>query len=215
MNLKKIGILGSGEVAQSLAGGFLKHGFQVMLGTRDEKKLANFKNEHAAVSVGSFEDAATFGELIVLAVKGTGAEPLVKSVAQALNGKTVLDTTNPIADAPPVNGVLKCFTTLDESLMERLQKVAPAANFVKAFNSVGNTLMVNPVLPGGKPSMFIAGNSEAAKQEAKEILDLFDWETVDMGAVEGARAIEPLCILWCIPGFLRNEWSHAFRLVKA
>ena len=76
MNLKKIGILGSGEVAQSLAEGFLKHGFQVTLGTRDVKKLADFKNKHAAVKVGSFEDAATFGELIILAVKGTGAEPL-------------------------------------------------------------------------------------------------------------------------------------------
>jgi predicted dinucleotide-binding enzyme len=215
MNPKKIGILGSGEVAQSLAEGFLKHGFQVTLGARDTKKLADFKKEHAAVNVGSFEDAAKFGELIILAVKGTGAEPLVKSVGQALSGKTVLDTTNPIADAPPVNGVLKCFTTLDESLMERLQKLAPAANFVKAFNSVGNTLMVNPVLPGGKPSMFIAGNSEAAKKEANEILDLFGWETVDMGAIEGARAIEPLCVLWCIPGFLRDEWSHAFKLVKA
>jgi len=99
--------------------------------------------------------------------------------------------------------------------MERLQRLAPAANFVKAFNTVGNTLMVNPVLPGGKPSMFICGNSEAAKKEATEILDLFGWETVDMGSVEAARAIEPVCILWCIPGFLRNEWSHAFKLVKA
>lgn len=215
MTPKKIGILGSGEVAQSLAEGFLKYGFQVTLGTRDAKKLADFKREHGAVNVGSFDDAARFGELIVLAVKGTAAEALVKSVAQALSGKTVLDTTNPIADAPPVNGVLKCFTTLDESLMERLQRLAPAANFVKAFNTVGNTLMVNPVLPGGMPSMFIAGNSEGAKKEAKEILDLFGWETVDMGAIEGARAIEPLCVLWCIPGFLRNEWSHAFKLVKA
>jgi len=97
-----------------------------------------------------------------LAVKGTGAETLVKSVAQSLSGKTVLDTTNPMADAPPVNGVLKCFTTLDESLMERLQRLAPSANFVKAFNSVGNTLMVNPACRAVSP---LCSSGEIVKQD--------------------------------------------------
>jgi hypothetical protein len=98
--------------------------------------------------------------------------------------------------------------------MEQLQRDFPDANFVKAFNSVGSASMVNPVFPGGKPTMFICGNSDAAKKEVSAILDQFDWEIADMGSVEAARAIEPLCILWCIPGFLRNEWTHAFKLVK-
>jgi predicted dinucleotide-binding enzyme len=97
--------------------------------------------------------------------------------------------------------------------MERLQRAFPAANFVKAFNSVGNASMVNPRFKGVKPTMFICGNDEGAKKAVTAILDRFGWETADMGKVEAARAIEPLSILWCIPGFLRNDWSHAFKLL--
>ena len=99
--------------------------------------------------------------------------------------------------------------------MEKLQQSFPEIHFVKAFNSVGNSFMVNPSFPGGKPSMFICGNSEKAKAEVKEIIDLFGWETEDMGMVEAARAIEPLCMLWCIPGLTKNSWAHAFKLLKA
>jgi len=105
------------------------------------------------------------------------------------------------------------FTDLNDSLMERLQREFPDARFVKAFSSVGNALMVNPQLRDGRPSMFICGNDEAAKQTVAGILGQFGWDSVDMGGVEAARAIEPLCMLWCIPGFLRNEWNHAFRLL--
>jgi predicted dinucleotide-binding enzyme len=126
----------------------------------------------------------------------------------------VIDATNPIAELPPENGVLRFFTSLDDSMMERLQKAYPRIRFVKAFNSVGHALMVNPDFPGGKPTMFICGNDENAKKEVKHILDQFGWETEDMGKAESARAIEPLCILWCIPGLQRNEWTHAFRLLK-
>ena len=62
--------------------------------------------------------------------------------------------------------------------------------------------------------MFICGNDEDAKQTVSKILDSFGWETADMGMVEAARAIEPLCMLWCISGILRNEWTHAFKLLK-
>jgi len=110
--------------------------------------------------------------------------------------------------------VLKFFTSLDESSMERLQREFAAARFVKAFNSVGAAFMVNPRFAGGPPSMFICGNDEAAKNVARGLLDQFGWETVDLGTAEAARAIEPLCMLWCIPGFLRNEWSHAFKLLR-
>ena len=98
--------------------------------------------------------------------------------------------------------------------MEHLQNLVPDAKFVKAFNSVGNNLMVNPIFPGGKPTMFIAGNNDDAKNEVSIILDEFGWEVADMGKAEAARAIEPLCILWCIPGIIRNEWMHAFKLLK-
>jgi len=130
------------------------------------------------------------------------------------NGKVVIDATNPIASTPPVNGVLKFFTTLDESLMERLQKLVPDAKLVKAFNIVGNAFMYKPQLPGGPPTMFICGNDARAKKLVTDILTAFGWETEDMGAAEAARAIEPLSILWCIPGILHNRWTHAFKLLK-
>jgi predicted dinucleotide-binding enzyme len=211
----KIGILGSGGVAKTLATGFLKHGHAVTVGTRDSTKLAEWIMDHPAGRVASFAEAASFGELVVLAVKGTAAaEALRQAGAANLADKTVLDTTNPIAEAPPEGGVLKYFTTLEDSLMERLQREFPEARFVKAFNSVGAAFMVDPKFAGGKPTMFICGNDAVAKEEAAKILDQFGWDVADMGGVEGARAIEPLCMLWCIPGFLRNEWGHAFRLMK-
>ena len=151
----------------------------------------------------------------MLAVKGTvAAEALRAAGAANLDGKVVIDATNPIADAPPVNGVLSFFTNLDESLFERLQREFAGAHLVKAFNSVGAPCMVNPKFKGGKPTMFICGNQEAAKPVVATILTQFGWETADMGAAEAARAIEPLCMLWCIPGFRDNHWTHAFKLLR-
>ena len=210
-----VGILGSGVVAKSLAKGFMKHGHMVMLGTRNPAKLEDWDWENRKGLVGSFAEAARFGETLVLAVKGTAAaEALHGAGITDLAGKVVIDATNPIAETPPANGVLHFFTTLEESLMERLQREFPAARLVKAFNSVGNAMMVNPQFAGGKPTMFICGNDEAAKKTVTGILDQFGWETADMGKAEAARAIEPLCILWCIPGFLRQEWTHAFKLLR-
>jgi len=213
--MKKISVIGSGQVGQTLADGFLKHGYEVRRGTRDPAKLAEWQAKAGAnASVGTFAEAADFGELVVLAVKGSVAEAALDLCDGKLAGKTVLDATNPLNDAPPANGVLGFFTNFDESLMERLQKRAPTARFVKAFSSVGSGVMVNPDYGGTKPSMFICGDSADAKAEAVAILTQFGWETEDMGGVEAARAIEPLCILWCIPGFLRNSWTHAFHVLK-
>jgi predicted dinucleotide-binding enzyme len=203
----KIGIIGSGDVAKALGAGFLKHGHEVVLGTRDPRKLADWAGQNPKARVVSPAEAATYAELAVLAVKGTAG-------AASLAGKILIDATNPIADAPPDHGVLKFFTPHDESLLERLQRQFAGVRFVKAFNSVGSACMVDPQFKGGKPTMFICGNDEAARKATGKILDQFGWETADMGSAEAARAIEPLCMLWCIPGFLRNEWTHAFKLLK-
>lgn len=213
--MNKVGILGSGVVAQALGRGFLKHGYSVMLGSSRPEKLEEWKKQAPGAETGTFAQAALFGEIVALAVRGSAAESVLKAAGvENLKGKIVIDTCNPIADEPPVNGVLKFFTSLDSSLMERLQRQAPQARFVKAFNSIGSAFMVNPEFPGGKPTMFICGNDESAKKEAGRILDRFGFETEDMGAAEAARAIEPLCILWCIPGFTKNRWTHAFKLLK-
>lgn len=210
----KVGILGSGSVAKALGRGFVKYGYEVMLGSRSPEKLEEWAGEHEAAHAGSLADTAAFGELLVLAVKGKAALDVLRAaVPSNLTGKTVIDVTNPIADKPPVNGVISYFTSYDESLMERLQRAFPDAHFVKAFNSIGNALMVDPQFEAGKPTMFVCGNDEAAKQRVRGILDQFGWEMADMGNVEAARAIEPLAMLWCIRGFLHNEWGHAFKFL--
>lgn len=213
--MKKAGIIGSGDVGKTLAAGFIKHGYEVMVGSRSPEKLSEWAAE-AGARTGTMEQAARFGEIIVLAVKGREAErALTLAGAQNLEGKTIIDVTNPIDDSrPPENGVLRFFTSLDESLHERLQKKFPEANLVKAFNSIGSAFMVNPDFGGVKPSMFICGNSEGAKKEVAGIVTAFGFEAEDMGKMEAARAIEPLCILWCISGFLRNEWRHGFKVLK-
>jgi 8-hydroxy-5-deazaflavin:NADPH oxidoreductase len=212
----KIGVLGSGDVAKALASGFLKHGHQVKLGSRSPEKLADWLAANPTGSTGTFAEAAAFGDAVVLAVKGTGAlEALELAGVANLAGKTVMDATNPIADAPPVNGVMQFFTGPNESLMEKLQAAFPEAHLVKVFSSVGSILMINPQLAGGvKPTMFICGNSDAAKKQVSGILDQFGWETDDRGNAEAARAIEPLSMLWCIPGFVRNDWVHAFKVLR-
>lgn len=212
----KVGILGSGQVAKVLADGFIKHGHDVMVGSREPSKLNDWKSKAGdRGSIGTFDAAAKFGDIIVLSVKGSVAENALKMAGiDNLKNKTVIDVTNPIADEPPVNGVIRFFTGPNDSLMERLQKSVPEAHFVKAFSCVGNSLMVNPKMAEGSPTMFICGNSEDAKKEVQTILRQFGWEWADMGKAEAARAIEPLCILWCIPGFINNSWVHAFKLLK-
>ncbi|MBK6943094.1 MAG: NAD(P)-binding domain-containing protein [Flavobacteriales bacterium] len=213
--LRKIGILGSGMVGQVLAKGFSEHGHEVMIGTRNPEKLAELIEKFPEIGVASHKEVAAFADIVVLAAKGTAAELVIRLCdSNDLVGKVVIDTTNPIADAPPENGVLKYFTTLDESLMEKLQKVSTGAYFVKAFNSVGNAYMVDPNFAEGRPTMFICGNNEAAKETVTALLADFGWDAEDMGGVEAARAIEPLCMLWCLPGFTRNQWTHAFKLYK-
>lgn len=213
MTKPKIAVLGSGQVAQTLAKGFLAHGYPVRVGNRTPTKLEAFSQE-TGIEVVAYEAAVLDSAIVVLSVKGTASESVVAALAPSLAGRIVLDTTNPIADQPPTDGVLAYFTRPTESLMERLQSLAPQARFVKAFNSVGAPHMVDPAFPGGRPTMFVAGNDAVAKAAVIEILDEFGWDAEDMGKAASARPIEALCQLWCTPGFLRNQWTHAFKLLK-
>jgi predicted dinucleotide-binding enzyme len=210
-----IAIIGSGVVGETLANGVLAHGYAVMRASRSPDKLAAWRDAAGPnARTGTPAEAARFAGVVVLAVKGSGALAAVAECgAGALDGKVVIDTTNPIADTPPVEGVLSFFTGPNDSLMEQLQAAAPAAHFVKAFSSVGAARMVDPDFGGTQPTMFICGNDAGAKQNVRNLLDQLGWETEDLGGARSARAIEPLCILWCLPGFLHNRWSHAFKLL--
>lgn len=208
-----VGVIGSGDVAKALAVGFKKHGHAVMIGSRDPSKLGAWAEGHEGIQVGDFAATGNFGEVVVIAVKGHAAHEAV-ALAGGLAGKVVIDANNPIdLSRPPVNGILSFFTGPNDSLMERLQAAYPDARFVKAFSCVGNAHFVNPGFDA-RPTMFICGNDSDAKAVVNGILDQFGWDAEDIGMVEGARAIEPLCQLWCAPGFLRNQWGHAFKLLR-
>ena len=209
----KIGVIGSGDVAKTLTLGFLNEGHELTIGSRTPDKLVEWRSAYPSIKLGDFNETAKFAEVIVLAVKGVAAvEVLAQIPAEFIANKIIIDTTNPIADSPPVNGVLNYFTSTNESLMERLQKTYPLAKFVKAFNSVGSAHMIHPKFEL-KPTMFICGNDDSAKQVVSQLLSSLGWEAADYGKVESARAIESLCILWCLPGFLRGDWSHALKMM--
>jgi 8-hydroxy-5-deazaflavin:NADPH oxidoreductase len=213
----KIGILGSGLVGQVLGNGFLQEGNAVMLGTRDVQKqeVKDWHSKNATGQVGTFAEAAAFADIIIIAVTGAIVTAAIELAGKEnFKNKIVIDATNPIAKEPPINGVLKYFTTMEESLMEQIQHFIPEAKVVKAFSCVGNAYMYKPHFEEGKPTMFICGNDEEAKKDVELILENFGWDVEDVGAAESARAIEPLCILWCLPGFLKNKWNHAFKLLK-
>jgi predicted dinucleotide-binding enzyme len=194
----KIGVLGSGDVGRVLAAGLLKHGHDAMLGTRDSRKkeVRDWMSQTPGVRAGTFEEAARFGEIVVLAVLGRIAGNIIDlAKPENLAGKTVIDATNPLAYEPPVNGVLKYTTGLNQSLGEWVQAKIPEARVVKAFNSTGNPLFVNPRFEQGTPTMFLCGNDEGAKAQVAEILRQFGREPYDCGTIVSARAIEPLCML--------------------
>ncbi|MBI1316544.1 DNA-binding protein [bacterium] len=209
------GIIGSGMVAQSLAKGLLKYGHRVTVGSRDAQKQLELASAIEGIETAGFPETAERAEALILAVKGSAAlDALGQCGAGNIRGKLIIDATNPIEAAPPTQGVLKFFTTLDESLMERLQNAFPEAHFVKAFNSIGNAHMVDPDFGAEKPTMFICGNDATSKATTRVLLEQFGWEVEDLGSAPSARAIEPLCMLWCIPGMLEGRWNHAFRLLK-
>jgi predicted dinucleotide-binding enzyme len=211
-----IAVLGSGVVGQVLGSGFAKHGYQVMMGTRDPgaEEVRKWLAKTPQGSAGTFAEATCFGEILVLCVLGRIVDKVIELAnPQNFTGKTVIDTTNPLADSPPVNGVLRYTTGPNESLAEKIQALLPKAHVVKAFNSVGSSRMVNPHFEQGVPTMFLCGDNGFAKSQVAEIIRQFGWEPFDCGGITASRALEPLCMLWCIPGFLRNESSHAFKVL--
>ena len=214
--MKQVGVLGSGVVGTVLSNGFLRHGYRVRRGSRSPEKFGEWletAGPHA--SGGTFDEAAAFGEFVVLAVNGTSAKAVLESLsAGVLDDKVVIDTTNPVLAEAPDNGVIRYASGINHSLMETLQSTRPEARFVKAFSCVGSAYMVNPDFPGGPPTMFICGNSTPAREQVSGILDTFGWEVEDLGMAESARAIEPLAMLYCIPGFREHRWNHAFKLLK-
>lgn len=207
-----IAILGSGHVGQTLAEGIAALQHTVTIASRSGNKLAEF-SARTGIAEKTFEDAVSDADVVVLAVQGQVAVSLVTQLGERLHGKVVMDTTNPIA-GPPVGGIVPYFTGPNDSLLERLQNAVPEARFVKAFNSVGAGLMVQPKVQGGRPTMFICGDDTAAKETIADLSAQLGWQTEDVGTRVAGGPVEALCQLWCAAGFLRNDWVHAFAWLR-
>jgi predicted dinucleotide-binding enzyme len=199
----KIGILGSGVVGQALATGYSKHGHEVLIGTR--------QSEVGDHPVGTPAAAAAWGDIVVLCVKGEAAVDLVTGLEDELAGKVVIDTTNPLDFSTGKPGL---FVGWNDSLGEQIQRAVPDAKVVKAYNIVGNALMVDPDVPGGPPTMFIGGDDADAKKTVTELLTDTGWEVSDLGGIEASRHLEPMCIAWVLHGFASGGWEHAFKIVS-
>ncbi|HMQ78252.1 MAG TPA: NAD(P)-binding domain-containing protein [Ignavibacteria bacterium] len=214
----KIGILGSGAVGKALAIGFTSEGNEVMLGTRDPKasKITEWlTGAGKGITAGTFDETAKFGEMIVLCPLYRAIDEVIELAGKKnFEGKIVIDTTNPIAEEPPVNGVLKYVKIAEGSAGEHIQSMLPNSHVVKAFNSIGSGYMYKPKFDDGQPTMFICGNNEEAKNEVTGILEKFGWEVMDSGGIEASNALEGLCIIWCARGFREGQWNHAFKLLK-
>ena len=199
----RIGILGSGVVGQALARGLARHGHEVRIGTR--------KDAVEDLPIGSPGEVVESAELVFLSVLGTAAVDVASGVREQLRGKVLIDTTNPLDFSSGRPGL---FVGHTDSLGERVQRAVPEAHVVKAYNTVGNTLMVDPDLPGGPPSMFIGGESAQAKAAVSELLETTGWDVIDLGGIEASRCLEPMCIAWVLYGARAGTWDHAFRLLR-
>ncbi|OGC93493.1 MAG: DNA-binding protein [candidate division Zixibacteria bacterium RBG_16_48_11] len=212
----KVGVLGSGDVGQVLGAGFIKYGHEVEMGTRDpqQEKVKNWVAKNGSrASAGTFAEAASFGEVLVLATHGVATENAIKLAGvKNFSGKVVIETTNPLDFSKGVPPTLSIGLT--DSLGEQIQRLIPEAKVVKAFSIVGNAHMVNPQFPGGPPDMFICGNDTEAKKKVMEILKDFGWPAIDLGGIEMSRYLEPLAMVWIVHGFSSNTWNHAFKLLR-
>jgi len=199
----RIAILGSGLVGQSLARGLTRHGHEVRIGTR--------KDAVEDLPVGSPTEVVEGADLVFLSVQGTVAVDVAVGVREQVRGKVLVDTTNPLDFSSGTPGL---FVGHTDSLGEQVQRAVPDAYVVKAYNTVGNTLFVDPDLPGGPPTMLIGGNSDDAKATVTGLLEETGWDVVDLGGIEASRWLEPICIAWVLYGSRTGTWDHAFRLLR-
>jgi predicted dinucleotide-binding enzyme len=212
----KVGVLGTGVVGRALGHGFIATGHQVMMGSRSAdhpEAQAWVLKEGTAASNGTFADAARFGDIAVFATKGM-ENPAVVAAAGAANfaGKLVIDSTNPLDNS---RGYPDIGIKGEDSGGEQLQRLLPDAKVVKAFNITTSSLMFRPQLPGGPPTMLIAGNDAGAKEMVSSILKDFGWPSIDLGPIRSARWLEAMCMAWVMAGLARGNWVQAFKLLHA
>lgn len=216
----KVGILGSGAAGIALGSGLVRLGYSVMIGTRNtyKEKLQQWMKVNAPHGrLGTFSDAATFGDVVVLCTNWSGTQSAIEMAGiWNFNKKVVIDITNPLdGKGPDANGLLHLAPGTSPSGGERVQAWLPGAHVVKALNSVGCALWSEPRLDEGTPTMFIAGNDDLAKKAVEDILHQLGWKDVaDVGHIEMSVHLESLAVIWYAIGFRTGNWRHAFSLLR-
>jgi 8-hydroxy-5-deazaflavin:NADPH oxidoreductase len=210
----RVGILGSSDVAKSLGRGFLKEGHEVMLGSRDQGKLASWVREsRKGATSGTFSETAKFGELVVLAIHGAkSVEAIQIAGVDNFKGKVVIDATNPLdmsGGLPP-----KLVGILGASGGELNQRALPGAFVVKAFNTVGNAHFYKPEFPGGPPDMFLCGDDGKAKEQVSRICKDLGWNLIDVGGIGLSHYLGATAMIWIITAFTGGHWNQAFKLLR-
>jgi predicted dinucleotide-binding enzyme len=214
MEKMKVGILGSGDVGKSFARAFSALGHETKIGSRTPEKLNDFAAQAGdRVTASTFAETARFADVIVIATLGVGTEEAIRLAdPENFKGKVTIDATNPLQFSP--GGPPKLAMGHNDSLGERVQRWAPKARVVKAFNTVGNPLFFKPQLPGGPPDMFLCGNDADAKKVVSQICSEFGWGVIDIGGIEASRYLEPMCMAWVLHGVVSGSWNHAFKLLR-
>jgi predicted dinucleotide-binding enzyme len=209
----RVGILGSGEVAKSLARGFLTEGHGVMLGSREPAKLDSWVRESGkGASNGTFSETAEYAELVVLAVNGTkSVEAIQIAGAEKFRAKIVVDATNPVEMS---DGLPKLVGGLGTSSGELNQKALAGAFVVKAFNTVGHAHFYKPEFPGGPPDMFLCGDDTKAKEQVARTCKSFGWNPIDVGAIALSHYLEATATIWIITAIVGGHWNQAFKLLR-
>jgi len=172
-------------VGQAIAGKFRDLGHDVQVGSRaaGEGKVA-------------FADAAAHGEVVFNCTSGAGAVDAVSAGAEHLDGKLVVDVSNPLDFS---SGAPAMFTDTTDSLAERIQRAVPAARVVKSLNTINASVMVDPSSVAGDHVVFMAGDDAGAKEELRALLGEFGWppeRVIDIGDLTGARGAELYVLLW-------------------
>ena len=211
----KIGILGTGDVGKAQGRGHIALGHEVKMGSRSATNpaaLAWAKEMGGKASGGTLADAAAFGEIVLVAVKGEGIPDALKAAGpKNFKGKVVIDITNPLDFSGPVPAIK---VVGYPSAGEQVQALLPDAHVVKAFNTGGSGHHFKPNFPGGPPDMFYCGNNEDAKKTVAGIIKDFGWGAVDVGGIESARYLEGAAMVYIIHAIATNNWNQAFKLLR-
>jgi 8-hydroxy-5-deazaflavin:NADPH oxidoreductase len=225
---KKIGILGTGIVGQTIAGKLISLGYEVMIGTRDVAKTLTsiepnqyggpafgvWLKQNTTVRVGTYTDTAQYGDILFNCLKGSVSIDALRSIgAQRFAGKPLVDISDPLDFSHGMPPTL--FTVSTSSLGEEIQKALPEANVVKTLNMVNCEVMVDAAKSGGDATMFLCGNSPDAKASVEAILHQFGWKDIlDLGDISGARGLEMLLPIWLRIMMTLRKSLFGFKIVR-